>query len=338
MNIVFNTNYKQAGAEMWTDYVTPRLAKAGHNVTYNDWDNYEKYDLALFMSPDSKVKEAKRKNPNILVGIADPKASSTWKIKEAWLADFLSVTSLEQRDFFLKYNKNIHIYFHFRYIKEIYKNHIDKEKIIIGYHGNKTHLNCMMHISKALDDLSEKYNIEFWAIYNIKNLGKWRKNLPKKCPVKHIQWSKENYYKYLSQTDIGVIPANIPISLKRGKLMNRFLSSFFKNSLRYDRNDYLIRFKYSTGPGRTYPFTQLYIPVVAEFMPSYCQMIQNEQSGFLVYSKEGWYDALEKLIISPNLRNKMSRNLKNFIDNNYSPDINFKNFLNFINKLENQKK
>jgi len=298
-------------------------------------------NMILFVATDSDVRRAKKENPNILTVIIDPKSGLRSMRREAKCADFLFVTSMEQRDFFLKYNKNVDIYLNFADIKEMPKTHLKKHKIIIGYHGNKVHLNCMAGLSKALDDLSDKYNIEFWAIYNIKKLGKWRINMsskwrinmPKKCPVKHIQWSGDSYYKYLSQSDIGVIPAATSINTATGKVLVRFLTSFLINWPRYDKHDYLIRFKYSTNPGRIYQFSQFHIPVVADFMPSYCQMIQNGSSGFLVYSKEGWYDALEKLILDHNLRNRMSSNLKNFIDDNCSPDINFEKFLKSIQHL-----
>lgn len=336
MKIVVNTNYKNHSGKLCVEQIGPKLAKAGHSVIYNDWNHYEEYDLALFVAPDSDVRRAKRKNPNILAVIIDPKSDIRRKRREAKCSDFLFVTSMEQRDFFLKYNKNVSIYLHFPDIKEMPKTHFKKHKIIIGYHGNKVHLNCMTDLSKVLDCLSDKYNIEFWAMYNIEKLGKWRINVPKKCPVRHIQWSEDNYYKYLSQSDIGVVPAKIPMNTIIDRILVRFLSSFLINWPSYDKHDYLIRFKYSTNPGRIYQFSQFHIPVVAEFLPSYCQMIQNGSSGFLAYSREGWYDALEKLILNPDLRNKMSRNLKNFIDNHYSPEINFRKFnkkLNSLNKL-----
>jgi len=317
MKVIINTNYDSAGTKVCVEDLGVKFKNAGFEVKRNDWDNYQNYDLILFMSPDSEVTKAKKINPKALVGIMDPKITIK-RTPEVKSADFLLVTSLEQRDFFLKYNRNIIIYYMFPEMKEFVKEHVGKNKIIIGYHGNKVHLNYISELSKTLDSLLDKYNIEFWAMYNIKKSGFWEKNRPKKCPVKHIQWSEDNYYKEISRADIGVIPAKIPIKF------------FFKGFNIRKRYDYVVRFKYSNNPGRIYPFSQLGIPVVADFTPSYCQLIEDGKSGFLVYSEEGWYNALEKLIISPELRNKMSRNLKSFIDNNYSPDLNFQKFLEFI--------
>jgi glycosyltransferase involved in cell wall biosynthesis len=285
------------------------------------------------MAPDSQVLEAKKINPNAISGIMYPTLTEKRK-KEMRSADFLLVSSLEHRDLLLEYNKDIFIYYSFPEIKEIEKEHKDKEKIVIGYHGNKVHLECMSDVSQALDQLSDKYKIELWAIYNINKLGEWKRNLPKKCPVKHIQWSEDNYYQYLSQSDIGIMPAKTSINLGWGKLITRVGSGFFNNWPRYSKYDYLLRFKYSSNPGRAYIFSQFHIPVVADFLPSCAQIIQDGESGYLVWSKEGWHNALEKLITSPDLRNQMSRNLKNFIDNNYSPDLNFQKFLEFIKKIK----
>ena len=319
MKVLINTNYESAGTKVCVDDLSIKFRNTGFEVMRNDWDNYQNYDLILFMSPDSEVIKAKKINSKALVGIMDPKITKERK-PEVEKADFLMVTSLEQKDFFLKYNKNIVIYYMFPGIKESVKNHINKDKIIIGYHGNKVHLDHISDLSKALDNLSEKYNIELWAMYNIKKKGQWKKNLPQKCPIKHIQWSKRAYYNELSKADIGIIPA---------KIANKLFKIFGLK-----KYDYLIRFKYSTNPGRIYPFSQLGIPVVADFMPSYCQIIKDGESGFLVYSQEGWYYALEKLILSPELRNELSRNLRDFINNNCSPKINFQKLLKFIKDLK----
>ncbi len=336
MNIVVNTNYKGNTTETCLHDLGKKFADAGHSVSYNDFDNYLEYNVALFVGNDSEVRKAKKQNHKILTGIFSPYLDEERHRQESQSADFLLVDSIEMRETFLTYNKNIIIYYVFPEIKESIKNHTDKEKIIIGYHGNKTHLSCADNLSKALDELSQNYDIEFWAIYNVKRYGKWNKNLPKKCTVKHIQWLKEDFRKNLMQCDIGVIPAKTPINLNFGRFSTRILSSFLKNWPRYYWADYLIRFKHATNPGRIYAFSQLGIPVVADFLPSYCQIIKDGESGFLVYSKEGWYSALEKLIKSEELRNTMSKNLKNYIDNNCSPALNFKKLTEFLKNLELQ--
>ena len=135
---------------------------------------------------------------------------------------------------------------------------------------------CMNELKDVLDQLAKKYHIEFWAIYNIEARGRWNKNLPKVCPVKHIQWT-ENIYSILSKADIGVAPTIFPINKKICKLAK----ITFKNYFFYLKCDLLLRFKYSTNSPRVYVFSQFYLPTVADFTPSCCQLIQHGKSGFL---------------------------------------------------------
>src|SRR3990167_847249 len=152
MKIVFNTNYNSAATFIGMEQMMPMLQKAGHEVTRNDWNNYGDYDLAFFMSPDSEVLKAKKQNPRILSAIIDPKTvsfferlrhKSLWHqdvMRELRAADFLLVSSIEQRDHILKYNKNPFISYFFPQTPKKDKTHEPKKKIVIGYHGNKAHL------------------------------------------------------------------------------------------------------------------------------------------------------------------------------------------------------
>jgi glycosyltransferase involved in cell wall biosynthesis len=332
MKFTINTNYQSAGTVVLNGLVR-RLSEVGHSVTKNDWANYADYDLAIFMAPDSKVREAKKMDSKIICGIFDPKISRSWQIEEAKAADFLIVSSIEQRETFLKYNKNIFIYYMFPDTVEIKKEHKTKDKIIIGYHGNKQHLDAMAEASWALDEVAKEHNIEFWAIYNIKKLGKWRLNTPKICPVKHIQWSEETQLSDLSQCDIGLVPSVLPTL----KLFARPFRSFFYNLQGYNNDDYVIRYKMSNNPGRIYVFSQLHIPVITDFTPSACEIIKDGVSGMLVGGRSGWEAALKKLINNVSSRESISRNLKDSIDKNYSPDITFEKFLLFLKSLNEKK-
>jgi hypothetical protein len=100
---VLNTKYESAGRVVLED------ALKGIKVARNDRD-YTKYDTAIFMSPDSEVKYAKSINPKIKCIIFDPKTNN---LEDVRLADELIVSSIEQREFFLKYNQNIKIYYMF---------------------------------------------------------------------------------------------------------------------------------------------------------------------------------------------------------------------------------
>lgn len=333
MRFIINTTYVAAGTVV-LEGIAQRLVAGGHEVARNEWENYHRYDVVLFMAPDSKVVEAKRSNPNLLCGIFDPKVTHHWQKEEVQSADFLVVSSIEQREFFLRYNKQIFIYYMFPDIEAVTKSHTQKEKIIIGYHGNKQHLDAMADASRALDELAQVHNIELWAIYNIKKLGRWKRNVPKRCPVKHIQWSENALVENLRECDIGIVPSVLPVG-SLGRILARPLRSLvrFFNPEGYNRKDYLLRFKPSNNPGRIYVCAQLHIPVVADFTPSACEFIKDETSGYLVGTTRGWYRALEQLIESHERRVMISKNLSQNITLNYTIDTTFAHFIHFLHSI-----
>jgi len=281
---VLNTKYESAGRVVLED------ALKGIKVARNDRD-YTKYDTAIFMSPDSEVKYAKSINPKIKCIIFDPKTNN---LEDVRLADELIVSSIEQREFFLKYNQNIKIYYMFPDIPKyhIYKNKSDM--LLIGYHGNKQHLEEATGLMEALDELSD--DVALIACYNIEKLGKWRKNRPQKCIVLDRPWTPE--WTQIMGCDIGVVP-----SLKPTWKLN---------------NDYVSRYKYSNNPGRIWVFSQLGIPVIADFTPSSCQIIKDGHNGLLVGTKEGWIRAI-KMLFDVELRNKLSYNLRRELKKSPNP-------------------
>jgi len=340
MRVLINTNYnpKLASVRICVNEMSERFRHAGYEVTLNDWVNYSSYDLILFMGFDSKVKEAKLANPRALVGIMSAYIFEEWQIENSRVADFLLADSIEHRERLLEVNRNIFIYYMFPEMAErLGENSGQSGKVIIGYHGSRTHMIQARGMVRALDRLAQKYEIELWAVYNIEGYGKWERNLPKNCPVRHIQWSDESISEYLSKSDIGVLPGTIPINRSRGLKTSRFLSTFANNWLFYSHTDYLIRFKLPTNPGRLYPYSRFGIPVVAEFVPSFSQFIQDGESGHLVGGEEGWYRALESLILDPEARVQMGTSLKKYVDVNHSPGKIFHRFLSYVADLSEEK-
>lgn len=335
-NILFNANFPDsAAARVCVSDLSLLLEKNGYNVAKNDWEYKNNYDVIFFMSPDAQVTEARKKQPNAIIGLIDPKVSNPKRMENMINADFLLVSSIEQRDKLLEYNKNIIIYYMFPDIKRMGKIHEAKDKIIIGYHGNKRHLeNLDPDINWALEKLSEKYKIEFWTMFNIEELGEWKENKPAGVTTKEIQWSEENYFKYLSQCDIGIVPNQIPLNKFMNKILfSKYWKKYYKRHY-YHKTDYVIRYKYSTNPGRIYVFSQLGIPVISDYSPSACQFLIDGQTGSIAGTREGWYYSLEKLIKDHQLRQTYANNLHNWIEQNYSIENNFNKLLDYIKNLK----
>jgi hypothetical protein len=116
--------------------------------------------------------------------------------------------------------------------------------------------------------------------------------------VKHIPWSVENYTKQLALCDIGIAPNNL-IHKKSEKAEMKCDREY-----NYSEDDYSLRFKMPSNPGRIIVFGKLNIPVVADFYPSAIQCLSSGV-GLLANSSAGWEHCLERLITSSELRQTM---------------------------------
>jgi glycosyltransferase involved in cell wall biosynthesis len=283
--------------------------------------DYQNYDIVLFMGYDHEIEKVKEISPNIKVGIIDPRPPSS---NQPIGADFIIANGLEMKDWYLKYTPNIFISYIYPILKKQNKDHTNKDKIVIGYHGNKIHLRSMHpRITSALEKLAKDFTIEFLMMYNIEKLGKLK------------TWNP-NYEKYISKVDIGIVPNLIPHKELANIESNIFrLLPSKKNICRYNEHvsDYKLRFKATSNPGRIFVFAQYGIPVISDIFPSALQMISDGQNGFICYSTEAWYYALKKLVVSPSLRNQLSSSMQKNFYNNYSIDIQNKKFIDFINEL-----
>jgi len=286
------------------------------NIKFNDFNNYEKYDVVLFFKYQLKSKDlifARHKNNRILIGIIDPRQNLSKKFIEQ--IDFLVVDSIEMKDYYLNLKKPILFYYEF---ESTISTKIKKEDRVtyIGYHGNKVHLLSMFpSITNALSKLSEKYNIKILLLYNHNKLGKLPKFITKNINFEYLQWNQTNLKYFLSTVDIGIVPNFKPVFFKR---LLKYLSLPFINLFATHTSDYLVRFKMTSGPNRILTFAANKIPVVSDMYPSACQIINHENDGFIAFSEAGWYDSIQRLINQPKLRenisNKMHQKFKAYFD------------------------
>lgn len=294
--------------------------------------HYDTYDVALFMGYDEASKIAKKQKVNILTGIIDPRPSFKNNFK---FTDFIISNGLESRDYFNQFIEHIFIYYTYHLVKPIEKLSFEnKKKIILGYHGNKIHLDAMFpRVTDAINALANEYDVELWAMYNIKNLGYWK--LPEKknflFNVKHIQYSQENYFNYIAHTDIGLIPQFIP--LKNNNLLNYMIGSLDK---KYNESlsDYFFRFKVTTNIGRHLVFAQYGIPIISDMSPSACNFINDGVDGYLAHHSKSWYGCLKSLIKNKKFREKMGKMLREKFDSYASPEVQNKNLIDFLLNLK----
>ena len=297
MRIIFNTKFPNSAASLFYKSGLERL----DNIDFFNEDRFKDYDIALFMGFDEdhdSIIRARNENKSMKIGVIDPRGRSLEKVIQ--YIDFLIVDSIEMIDFFSCFDLPIYKYFEYTDIQPNLRLHEHKELITIGYHGNKVHLMGMKpHISDALDKLSEEFNIEFNAIYNVKALGKWETGLPSKVKVNHIQLDDKTYAEEISKIDIGIVPAFLPIKNEDSVLTSNWI---MRKVFLHNRDDYLLRFKMLTNAGRLIIFGLLGVPVVSDMFPSAVEFITHGKNGYLACSRGGWYRSLKELILSSDKR------------------------------------
>ena len=332
MNFVLNaSNPDSAAALVCIHGLARQLRLLGHEVAINDWNNYGRYDVAIFMAADADCQLVRTSNPNVLIGIADPKPNTEQQTREA---DFCIVSSIEQREIFMSLNRNQFIHYMIPDFDADPVQHRTKNCHRIVYHGNKVHLNGSYRgLVPALNELGKKYPIQFDAIYNIDALGLWTMGRPDAtvCPTRDLQWYPNCYKEYLADADIGVVQNLIPW---RQEGLVRRLGMVSRTLLLEDSYDHMTKFKSSANAGRAFVFGYFGIPVVADAVPSAGDAIVDGYSGRLVLSAEGWYDALEELILSPQLRQQLAANFRSEIDERFAPVISARRLVKFVSTLQ----
>jgi hypothetical protein len=331
MRFVLNsTDMNSAAALVCIHGLARHLMELGHQVTTNDWSNYDRHDVALLMAADADCARVKAANPNIIIGVIDPKPNTK---QQAIQADFCIVSSIEQREIFMQLNRNQFIYYMVPEFQASPVHHAVKERYRIVYHGNKVHLNGSFNgLVPALNELGRKYPIQFDVIYNLKQLGKWTLGRPdaQLCPTRDLQWYPDCYHSYFADADIGVVQNLMPWRQKR--LVHQ-LGMFSRSLLLETSFDHIVKYKSSTNAGRAFVFGYFGIPVVADAVPSASDAIVDGYSGRLVLTAEGWYDALEELIVSPVKRQQLADNFRRSIQERFAPPVSARRLVDFISEL-----
>jgi hypothetical protein len=319
------------------EYFTDWLKHRGHTVEFTLDNSPETFDFCFFSDSDISARRLLSINPKLKLGLIDPKLNNKTQEENLKLSHFAIVSSIEQSELAFKYNSNIFINHWFRYLKNPKEYDLNREKsnsqlIDIVYHGNKVHLEASHQtLLPALERLAEQFPIRFVVIYNIQKLGIWKRFVPKNLLIKHEQWHPESYLNTISKSDIGVIPSFTPqINGKISYLINKSsLTILDRKTHNINKNDYSIRFKHNSNPGRLHEYAICSLPVVAEATLSMAQSIEHMDNGFLVLGEEGWYVYLKKLILDSECRRIVGKKLHNSFFEKNSIEQSLTNFLFF---------
>ncbi|RED44286.1 hypothetical protein [Aestuariispira insulae] len=306
---VLNTHVNNMGSQVCIFDLAARLKSLGHVAVHGDWDHYDQYDVAVFMGVEADIEKARGQNPDLKIVIADPKQSSQTYIDAARAGDLLLVSSVEQRDAFYRLNNNVLVFPMFPEMEERLVKHVENDEIIIGYHGNKVHLEGMgQHVSPAIEAFARNYRCRLVLIYNIDKLGRVTKGIPdeKLVATEHVQWHPNVYEEVLRRVDIGIVPNLLPVRDMQKMLRRAEVPGLNVN---YEPFDFFTRYKASANAGRISVFGKFGIPVVSDFTPSTCQLIEDGVEGVLAGTPHGWYRGLMELAQSAEKRTDMGRAL-----------------------------
>jgi len=301
----------------------------GHSfqpLLVTDKINYNDFDIALFMGGANDAIRAKSINSSIVCGVVDPRKLD--KVQFAGI-DILIANSIESQIFFGSLIDETIVYPVYPLVPDgkglsRYKK---GDELIIGYHGNKIHLESLFpRITMSMHKLHKSIPIKLLAMYDLSTLGTSNIINSEKLgfPVESIQYSKDNYYKFMSACDIGIVPQYLSTWLER------CFSSIYK-ILSRDQVNYLTSYKSTTNLGRHFVFCQYKVPVVTDLSPSSSMFFNHNLNGMLSYSSESWYKSL-KILASDDVHRRLVGD-NGFIKwkNEYSHDVlNIK----LIDKLE----
>jgi len=261
--------------------------------------------------------------PDLRIGVIDPRPSFE---HQPVGCDFILTNGIEMMDWYRQFTPNLFFYPIYPQLcrsKETVSPRSSTDTIILGYHGNKIHLMEMFpRITQAIEALADHFSVELWVMYNIDKLGMWRRNLPKGVRVNHLQWSEEGYDQYMSQVDIGIIPALLPSDNKRRWKYDRTLNQH--------ASDYALEFKATSNLGRAFVFFQYGIPVVADMIPSALQLMRHEEEGFVCKSSASWFDALYQLCASSEKRKQVSDRMTARFESEYAVEAIHKKLTVFL--------
>lgn len=324
MRIVFNTSQPNMACSVFY----ANALKDVEGLTFHDW-NFASYDIALFMTYDYQhIKQVKERFPSLKIGIIDPRSNKV--ADSVQYCDFIIIDSVEMEDYWRRSRKPIFRYVEYPDIPYVEKIHKESDKIVIGYHGNQVHLNCMAeNVTPALVELGKDHDIELLVMHNGAAPARNESWYPKNISVRHVPWSMSNYTQELMFSDIGIVPNNLIHDTSIKKLIKT------NNSFNYNDDDYSLRFKMPSNPGRFVIFGKLGIPVVADFYPSALQYLKDD-TGFVAYSEFGWYHCLKQLIDSCKLRQKMGNALQALVREEFDFDLQNEKLMSFFRSVLEQ--
>lgn len=168
-----------------------------------------------------------------------------------------------------------------------------KKEIRIGWQGGVSHYEDLWLVHKAVERICKKYdNVKFVFFGDYRFYGLF-KNIPD-SKIEWVSWVRKNAYPYRLATlnlDIGLCPIVDNV---------------------FNRNKSAIKF---------FEYSAVGAATIASNLPPYNVVMNHGVDSLLVEeSEDAWFDAIDNLIQNKELREKLSKNAYENIEQNHNAD------------------
>ncbi len=168
-------------------------------------------------------------------------------------------------------------------------------KLTLGWSGSQSTARYFYLLKDILLKLKEKFD------FNILVMGDATMHIPG-LDIEAVDWTKEEEIKNLQKIDIGLYP--LPLDEE---------------------------WVYGKSGLKAIQYMALGIPTVATAIGANYRVINHQESGFLVTTKEDWLNALMQLMNDPELRQKIGLKAREKVVKNFSVEANYDSYLRVLN-------
>lgn len=310
MRIYFNTNadcIKSPSARLWFYQMCDNLLERNIHADLNEMGPVP-YDIAIIhWARSDAIQQVLKHSPNAHIGVLNPgplglglKKSIANKLKSKSelqsvlkKTDFFIVTSFVWRDLLLPYGKRIYLTIDYEKpeVRSV-KQHSEDNNLIIGYHGSPNHFknDFFPYGANALKRLAREFNLTLHVVTRKVH----KQPSIKGIPTRYIEFDLSIFHDEIQKFDIGLCPA---------------LSACT------DLSDPL---KYIRNPNRVNTLLFYGIPSVTSPIPQACHDLCDGETALFAVTEEGWYQALRKLIVNPDLRNRIGNAGRKMVEKRFS--------------------
>lgn len=235
--------------------------------------------------------EGVTKPKNQRIGAMNPSAEIL-KVDRQWLEciDFFHAGSFEEKDFLARFRKPVFVLPPIEDLPLSPRVRRSSDEIfLVGYHGNKIHLESMpREVRDALKRLGKEQKVVLRAVYDRESLGPINLRIPS-VEIEELQWNFSSLAETLSSVDVGIAHNS---SFKA--------RTFRPRRFRHAHSPHLsLDFKYTSNFGRAAVFFQLGVPYVADASPSNVYFQSRVGGGEIAITTDAWFEKLAFLARHP---------------------------------------